>query len=316
MFIAVELGGTEPRAFDETRSYTKLTGQLFKLEGTAQGREALQAIFGEVDDSFKILFTKVLEEEEVRHAEDDETFDGFRPVKPPSGHLLLYDVQSSFWVFLFGFAGVYPRQITLKDDTVSLDLFCEAMLGHVIGNGVAALRRSRYLGATHVRGLLHPQLSRLGKLLVVMTDYLSIPWHIYTDVPDDHATIAFQRLILSFLLESDAAFLDTRLDTERTRLAAVFDEVRRERIHSSMSSIATSNSQSASFLYRTSVNEEEAVQSNLSYAVSNDTRKRRHIDGPSAQVSNKRRKLTSSGAFCIPSAGATYYDDTERNVSL
>ncbi|KZW02365.1 hypothetical protein EXIGLDRAFT_706570 [Exidia glandulosa HHB12029] len=222
MFIAVERLNPEDCTFNVLLSRRRLLANLSEVENSDKGRKAFNAAFPAGDGGFMDSFKGMIDEECERR-DRDET----EPINRNGKHEPRHDVESAWWVFLWAFARALPRGLAPTAGTDAewreFNGFCKVMLFHSAQSDDWAAARARFLFFANIKWLFHPRLVGFEKLFKALASYLSIPWHLYSDMPHDHAHTACERLILAALV-SDNDALDVELDTEQPRVTTALDD--------------------------------------------------------------------------------------------
>ncbi|KZV94218.1 hypothetical protein EXIGLDRAFT_835099 [Exidia glandulosa HHB12029] len=149
----------------------------------------------------------------------DEDSSAHATTNPHLRHLPRHDVESFYWILLWGLARGNPMG-EVHDDRASikeLSIFAWRMINHTIGEDDSDVRQPymEHLRQTLTAGVLHIRLKFYATMLHNIAVYLSIPWHLYEPYPEnksavripalplEHAHHAVRRIILMMFLEKD-----------------------------------------------------------------------------------------------------------------
>ena len=149
---------------------------------------------------------------------------------PEQPYLPHHSVESFFWVFLYFFSRALPKGLEKSERQLGIRQmvkFYDVMMN--CQDGKEALRREYMFSPKKLAHLLHPKLGRLTPLFQCMATYLSIPWKDYMAkkdrdvdpmlgsllsdsglpwddslVKEDHAHMAFLRLLLAEILDCES----------------------------------------------------------------------------------------------------------------
>ncbi|KZV91521.1 hypothetical protein EXIGLDRAFT_750120 [Exidia glandulosa HHB12029] len=223
MFISCDL--SDPGSVSYVNDSASLPFALADLDEHPKGPDALAAAFlNQEDIGFLDMINRVVPAEAQRRLRVRRGKSA-PPAAPNGLHQPRHDVESLFWVHLWGGARAQPQNVGFTHgDQSNFNGFCATMLRHRIRGGNKEAGRVLYLSPQPLdRELFHPRFQRVQELFLQMTLYLTIPWHVYEDDPyikehPDHAHVAFRRLLLGMLVRDDMPELDDLLNTEGPRL--------------------------------------------------------------------------------------------------
>ncbi|EJD46872.1 hypothetical protein AURDEDRAFT_163934 [Auricularia subglabra TFB-10046 SS5] len=196
--------------------------EAFKL--AEESTDSFSQAFPQGDAEFMARFKAVRKAERKRK---QPRHDEMRV--PVDMHNLRHDAESMYWVFLWAFARARPIDADPNETApAAFDQFCAGMLRQNTGRQPDQTERATWLIPSTVVRLFHPLLCDFESLFMQMATYLSIPWHLYPDMPDDHVQSAFRRLILAFRFDNENVdALGVRLDTAAPRFTRAFVNVLR-----------------------------------------------------------------------------------------
>lgn len=243
MFIAVEISHAPAANYGTQLEADDLYDALEAINKTGKGEKLFRALYPDGDGDFMANIKAILQEDSRRRKTDRPM--GIKRLNPKVKHETWHELESIFWVALYGLARARPLG---EDDhtTTEYDDFCKAMLGHCVAQGKYDGPRAGYLFYTPIHGLFHPRLQPFEHTLHMMARYLSIPWYLYRDKVDElHAFTAFRRLLLNLVATTDPQDLDIELDTARPRVADIPGERYRSQPVIPSTRASTSNFQPA-----------------------------------------------------------------------
>lgn len=218
MFMSLELLDSNNNAvFFGKQSLDELWSAF---EDAERRKASFDEAFPKGDVEFLEQFKAVMEAEKKRKPmrTNDQHGAGRR-------HNLRHDAESMYWVFLWAFSRARPIDADRGEvGPTTFDQFCTGMLRHNMGREFDETERATWLISNKIVNLFHPLLIEFETLFMQMATYLSVPWHLYPNMPEDHVQSAFRRLILAFRFDKDnASFLKVRLDTAAPRFTRAFD---------------------------------------------------------------------------------------------
>ncbi|KZV84672.1 hypothetical protein EXIGLDRAFT_753707 [Exidia glandulosa HHB12029] len=220
LFVSSELSSPIPIPLPARAAGIMGLRDAFKsLEGDAFFREAFPdaeannaflssldiVVQSEIDRNYLVMFAA---EDSPAHA----------TTNPQLRHLPRHDVESFYWILLWGLTRGNPLDEVDGDEaTKKLSIFAWKMIRHTIGEDDSDLRQPymEHLRQKKTAGILHVRLQFYATMLHNIAIYLSVPWHLYEPYPEnrhagrvptlplEHAHHAVRRIILMMFLEND-----------------------------------------------------------------------------------------------------------------
>ncbi|EJD48513.1 hypothetical protein AURDEDRAFT_162471 [Auricularia subglabra TFB-10046 SS5] len=174
IFISVELSSKTPVRAGGSRSLRRLAERLAVLD---ERPELFARAFPgpDGDHNFMENFLRVVDKEEERAAAGECAF-----TNPGTRHLPLHDVESLYWILVWGFSRACPvgedPHGMLNDD---LSQFVDRMLEHRVGEP-EGYRNGELYGNGISPHIFHYALrATVYPVLQDLATYLAIPWNLY-----------------------------------------------------------------------------------------------------------------------------------------
>lgn len=224
MFIAVELSHAPATEHNCQLCEKPVCVALDKINQSEAGRKVFHTVFPDGDGGFMTTIPSILEEEANRR--EDDRLRGVEPENPDLQHESWHDLESIFWMALYGLTRANPLGLgTDNYNSWKYNDFCEAMFGHYVAQGQSDGPRALYLFGDIINMVFHPRLRCCEYSMSIMARYLSVPWHLYRGRVDElHAFTACRRLQLDRIVNAGSQVLDLHLDTAAPRAADPFPE--------------------------------------------------------------------------------------------